>query len=165
MGQWFGEEEVIMVWLNRFISFFFICFSLSILVSSINLGIGSIGAPGSGFVPFLAAVLCCLLSLVVLVQREVRNAKDRKHVVLGELATLKKPVVLVVSLAAYTLLLRPLGYVGTMFLLMFALLTMGYTQKLYLNIFFAAIIASISFFIFHSCLKVELPRGILSFLR
>ena len=74
---------------DRATGLFWLAVSLVVSVASYQLGLGSIGAPGSGLVPFGAAVLLGLLSVVVFLQAaaagkgQVRATRDHRELPQG----------------------------------------------------------------------------------
>ena len=151
-----------MTWLNRFSSLFLMAFAVLIFFSSVKLGVGSLESPGPGFMACLASILLFILSLVVLVAGTKWSAKDNAKRTFIHWESLRKPVILVIGMSGYTLLLKPVGYLITIFLLMFTLFLIYLPRKWYIHLFVAAIIASLSSLLFHKWLRVQLPAGLLT---
>ena len=153
-----------MTWLNRISSLFLMAFALLIFFSSMKLGVGTLESPGPGFMACLASILLFILSLVVLVSGTKGTAKDKAKTITSFIhwTNLKKPVSLVIGLSGYTLLLKPLGYLITIFLLMFTLFFIYAPRKWYVHLIVAAIIANLSFLVFYKWLRVQLPAGLLT---
>lgn len=149
-----------MRWLNRISSLFLIGFSVVICWASIKLGIGKPGTPGPGFLPFFSSFLLFLLSLVVFAKDLIRTDKGEEEKPSLTRENLKKPIGLVVMLSGYTFLLNIFGYIITTFPLMFLMLFMLDPKKWRMQIIIAAIVTSLSFFLFCKWLQVGLPTGI-----
>lgn len=146
--------------LNRIASIFLIILSITICLMSYKLGIGEVHDPGSGFMPLVTSLFMLFLSIVVLIRDLLgkRESKDEKLLLVKE--NLKKPSSLIAALIGYALLLDVLGYLVTTFLLMFLMFYSFDPKKWGVNIVISAIASSLSFFIFHKWLQVQLPAGI-----
>ena len=133
--------------------------STFVFFSSLSLGIGKLQNPGPGFMPFLASILVFTLSVFVFV-KGIQGEKggpsplNRKR--------LPKPTLLVMAILAYSFLLDSLGFLISIFLLLFAMFSMEEPQKWRKNIVLSAIVVMISLLIFKKWLGVRFPAGIFS---
>lgn len=139
----------------------FFVLGLSTLISSLLLGIGDVGNPGSGFVLFYVSLLflaCIALTLVFSHRRFLKNVSSEVWHILP-----RRPVPLVVAASiVYPLILEGLGYLLTTFAFMLLLFGLN-RMKLWVLVTSAAATVSISYYIFHSLLQVPLPKGLLGF--
>jgi hypothetical protein len=145
--------------------------ALGIFVSAFSLkhGLGHPNRPGPGFFPgLLGVVICCLAFYKLATEFLVRpKAADAAHGTIPAEAvrpsTIGKLVFIALTLLAYALLLEWLGYIIITFLAMISLLRFsGYTSWTRI-IVYAAVIAGVSYFVFHY-LGVMFPPGLLSYL-
>ena len=147
-------------WLRRISSLLVMGISVLILVSSFQLGIGDLKSPGPGFTSFLASALGLLLSLFVFFMEMMGSRKyfDEKASSLPW-NNLVKPVSAMFVLLIFTLLLKSFGYPVASFFLMFGMFFIYNPKKWNFHILTAAVIAVLSFLIFHKWLKVYFPSG------
>ena len=149
----------------RFLSsIFLIVLSITICLASIKLGIGELRDPAPGFMPFFTSCLLFFLCTVVLIKDVIgrmNQGENTKH--LRVQIKFLKPMSLVVVLFVYTLLLDFLGYVITMSLTMFLMLSIfdPDTRKWWKYCIIGALASTLSFLIFYKGLHLELPMGIL----
>lgn len=153
-----------MRWLNRISSLVLVGFSILIFISSLELGIGTFGEPGSGLMGFLTSTLLFFLSLIILV-KEMWKSKtpavegtERLHI--GR-ENLTKPLVLAIALCCYTFVLGTLGYLLSTTLLMFLMLFIYSPRKWCVHLVLAIVIVNVSYLVFYKWLGVLLPAGIL----
>lgn len=143
-------------------SLFWMIIGLIIAVSSLKYGLGSLSAPGPGFLPFLSGLTITGLAIVVFVQQLSRGGKER----LSDLWRKRhwpKMLMVLAALVVYTLLFNVLGFLLDTFLLIAFLLRllepMGWTKVLA-----GAVCASGgSYVIFQLWLEAQLPKGFLGF--
>jgi putative tricarboxylic transport membrane protein len=146
---------------NQLGTFFWIIVGAVVCVDSIRTGIGTFRSPRSGFFPFWLGVILIILALALLIVNRFQEEK-------GKITDLWKGtkwsrVVLVITLTLiYSFLLNTLGFLITTFLLMSILLCVEEREGIWVKIAVALFIVLASYVIFHSWLKVPLPKGILN---
>jgi putative tricarboxylic transport membrane protein len=129
------------------------------LFSSLRLGIGTVRDPGSGFVLFYASLLfigCIVLTLLLSCFNRQGSAPAQSWRGLCR----RKVLVVVGASILYLPLLEKLGYLLATFALMLVLFGLGRLRLLVLLSCAGATVAG-SYFIFHTLLKVPLPKGML----
>jgi putative tricarboxylic transport membrane protein len=130
--------------------------------SSLHIGIGSIGAPGPGLIPFGTGALLILFSLGTIVEMIVTKRAEaggrtplfsgrRWGVVLAVLA----------SLFAYALVLNFLGFLATTFLVLTLLFKIPGQQSWKGALGAAALTTASTYALFVYALQCSLPSGIL----
>lgn len=139
----------------------FLVLGLLALFSSLLLGVGDVGDPGSGFVLFYVSLLflgCIALLLVFSHQRFQGTVPSEAWHVLP-----RRPVSIVVAASVvYPFVLERLGYLLATFA--FMLLLFGFNRmKLWLLVTSAASTVAASYYLFHNLLQVPLPKGLLGF--
>ena len=133
--------------------------------SSLHIGIGSIGAPGPGLIPFGTGALLILFSFGTIV--EVIVTKRAETGGSTPLFTGRRwGVVLAVlgSLFAYALVLNFLGFLATTFLVLTLLFKIPGQQSWKGALGAAALTTACTYALFVYALQCSLPSGILEFL-
>jgi hypothetical protein len=134
--------------------------ALGIVVFAISgeLPFGSLSAPGAGMMPKLAAALMMLFAALLMVGARESPAlarmdwSDRNHAAL---------LVTITALAAAAY--RPLGFLVTMALLVFALLVVVERRRLLRSAAFSVALTLAAYWLFGKALKSPLERGLLWF--
>jgi putative tricarboxylic transport membrane protein len=133
--------------------------------SSLHIGIGSIGAPGPGLIPFGTGALLILFSMGTIVEMLVT-----KHAEVGSSAPLfsgrRWEVILAVlaSLFVYALVLNFLGFLLATFLVLALLFKIPEEQSWKGAVGIAALTTACTYTLFAYALKCSLPSGIFEFL-
>jgi putative tricarboxylic transport membrane protein len=132
---------------------------LIIMVSSIQIGFGTLRSPGSGLFPFLCgAILFCQNMIRALIKGKPGKGEpllERKE----EIATF---LFIVVTLSSWILLMPLLGWLLATFLA-----TLGFSKIMRLEGWRKPLILSagntaLLYFLFGYCLQLDLPRGVWS---
>lgn len=145
-----------------FSSLLLILFGALFCRSSLHIGIGSIGAPGPGLIPFGTGSLLILFSLGTIAEMLVTKRGEagggttlfsgrRWGVVLAVLA----------SLFAYALVLNLLGFLLATFLLLTILFKIPERQSWKGAVGMAALTTACTYLLFAYALQCSLPSGIL----
>lgn len=151
-----------MKYLDQVINIFFILLSAFTCLASLKLGLGKIGNPGPGFMPFLVSALVFFLALSVFIKGIIDAKQNEKIHFTVSRQNLLKIIVLIVALCLYTLFLNFLGYLIATFLLMFLILSLFNPfdrRKIITNIIIAIIVVNLSYLFFGKWLQVQLPIG------
>jgi hypothetical protein len=135
---------------------FWLVWALLVCYGAIQLGLGSVTDPGSGFIFFWSGLILALLALVVIAGSVTEtNAADQP--VVG--TNWQKVLLVWTSLVVYALLLERIGFAfSTCFLLSFLLRVSGTSWPRTLAVAVAA--AAGTFSLFELWLKIRLPKGI-----
>jgi len=136
----------------------FIALGIVVFAISGDLPFGSLSAPGAGMMPKLAAGLMMLFA--ALIATTASNSKlfsdidwsDRGHAALVVMIT-------AAAVAAY----RPLGFLLTMTLLVFALLVLVERRNILVAAAYSAGVTLFAYWLFGKALKSPLERGLLWF--
>lgn len=119
--------------------------------------------PGAGFLPFWLGVVMAVLAILLYVNatREPAEAKSRspfpdRRAILAIMAT-------VASLAAYNLIIEPVGFLVSTALLSAFLLGVVEREPWYTTASVAAANAVVLYIIFEKLLGVSLPKNVLGF--
>jgi len=149
---------------DRLSSIWWMAFGLATIYGAIQLGIGTLGEPGSGFLPSLAGGFICLMALIVLLQSFARGKGFQEPIsALWKGLRWHRPVTVGLLLLGYILVLEWLGFMLTSLLVILAMVrgveNLPWAKALVIS--FSA--AAVSYLIFNLLLKTALPRGFLGF--
>ena len=139
---------------------FWLGIAVFVATRALDLGFGEFSNPGPGFVLFWSSLVFGILSIVMVI-RAVLGAGG--SVFLFELfRDLKwsKVLITIVALSVYALFLTGVGFLLTTFGFMLLLFALGKIKPL--KIVGGALVTTIlAYGIFHFCLHIPFPRGIL----
>lgn len=142
---------------------FWFIFGLIVMYGCFKLDIGSLHAPGSGFLGFLASAFVTLMALIVLIQSFFSRIAQRKVSMLWKEIKWRRPLAVAFLILLYILGLERLGFVLTSLLLL--LVTFKWVEKFSWPKTLLATVLSVgfSYLLFHTFLKASLPRGFWGF--
>ena len=135
---------------------------LAFCIVSLNLGLGSVHAPGPGFVPFLAGGLLVLFTIATVIENrsepKVKNwselfGGERWRIVLGILGVL----------FLYALVMDVLGFMISTFLLLTFLFKASEGQRWKVAIGASILTMVLTYFLFEYFLQINFPQGFLGF--
>ena len=134
-----------------------------VVIWSIRLQLGTLTKPQPGFFPFITGLGIVALSLVLLIKGWLGRVKAAPQPQSG--GKWKRQSLMAASLAVYVLIMVPMGYIpSTIFIVAATLRIHGVTSWRVINLT-SLILPVTLYFLFTQLLGVELPAGILSFLR
>lgn len=143
-------------------SIFWLFISIIVSVASYRLGLGKLSIPGSGFMPFGAAVLLGILSIVCFLQAmRQKNTTDVQPLFRGLLWP--KVILVFVALFAYTRFIPFGGYRVTTFCLMAFLFRIAGQRKVWKVVLYSFITTALSYYVFSRWLNLQFPVGPLGF--
>ncbi len=122
--------------------------------------IGTARRPETGFYPLILASLLTILSFSLLWET-LKEKKEKGSSAPKAWGGLKKVGLTVGALLAFAFLLKPLGYIPTMFLLIAFLMRAIEPQRWWKVIMVSVLCSAVSFLILDLVLDTPLPRGIL----
>ena len=138
-------------------------FAVYICIESIRLPLGSWRDPGPGFLPLLVGLILASLSIICFMQARLAESTEQKASWYSR-ERWKNLIWVLLALLAYALVLDPLGFLMSTFLLLVFLFRFGMEPQRWLWAIGASGIASVScYVVFELWLRTQLPRGILAF--
>ncbi len=141
----------------------FFCFGLSVVLYSPRFDLGTLSSPGAGFMPFLSGLIICGFASVIFFlaffDKSGGIEKIWSDVHFGKL------VFLILTVIGYALLMEPLGFIICSFFLILLLMRYIGLQTWIKSILGAVLSSILSYLLFDMWLEVQLPKGILGFLR
>jgi len=140
-------------------------FSLVVIEESYRLGLGALRAPEAGFLPFVAGMTLGILSFLLLLS--TGGLKQRRTGKVEGLSfnrqRLPKVFYIMTSLFVYALLLPTLGFILCTGIFIGFLLIAIERQRWPVVISTAILVPFISYLLFDVWLKMNLPKGFLSY--
>lgn len=144
-------------------SIFFIGTGGAICVASVGYSLGTLSAPDSGLMPFLTGSGMVLLGTAGFVDATLRHRRGERWEPIVRGTRWQKSLQVVAALAAYALLLKPLGFLLCTILLLAFLLRAIAPQRWPVVIGGALAAAGAAYAVFELWLQAQLPKGWLGF--
>jgi putative tricarboxylic transport membrane protein len=127
-------------------------------IEAIHLGLGELHLPGIGFMPFLVGVSLGLFGFILTVLATVKGKRDDSKIWEGQ--NWKNVVLPLLALVIYVVLMEPLGFLPTTFLLQFFLLKLTAPKRWFVPMVTSLLIVFFCYLIFSLWLKIPLPKGL-----
>jgi len=142
-------------------SLFWFVIGIGISLRSLKYGFGSLHQPGPGFITSLAGAILTLLSLALFISSS--SDREDRGGLRGLWAGLDigKVLHVIILLVIYILVLRPVGFLISTFILLFLLFRIKGTYRLRTILFLSFLVTACSYVVFELWLKAQLPKGIL----
>ena len=128
---------------------------------SLKYGFGSLSEPGVGFITFFAGAILALLSLLLFFSsfREKEKPADLRKLWAGR--DIKMVLYVPVVLVFYAVLLRPVGFPVSTFVLLFLLFRIKGSYGIWTTLLASFLVTAASYLVFQVWLQVQFPSGIL----
>lgn len=143
---------------------FWIVFGAAGIYGAQDLGLGTMEAPGSGFLTFVAAAFVTLMAVLVLIQSYRNDAAAQVRVAdLWRGLMWGRAIAIVVLTVLFILAFETLGFFLCSFVLLVAIMRWleGVDWKTSLSVPAVAVVGT--HLLFQTILKISLPAGILGF--
>jgi len=137
---------------------FWLAAAIFVLTQALDLGVGTVSAPGAGFVLFWSSVLFGLLSIILVVKALVASSGKQGIAELWHGLSWGNVVIAVVALVLYSLVLVKVGFVIATTAFMAVLYAVG-RMKVWVVVVSALVTVALTYAIFHYALQIEFPRG------
>lgn len=128
-----------------------------VIWAGLKLKIGVINDPGSGFVLFYTGILMCMFAITIIVSAITEGGRTVASLWAGTRWT--KPVVVIACLAAFSLLLEPLGFLLATIPLLLLLLRVIDPVRWTLAIPLAVLAPLCVWWVLKHGLLIQLPSG------
>jgi putative tricarboxylic transport membrane protein len=142
----------------------FIWMGLGIAVAAISYGLqlGTLRNPGAGLMPFLLGILLSLCSVPILIDSllTIRNKAKQGDESIWSGVEFKRLILVIISLICYAMILEKVGFVIATFLLLIILFKVIGSRKWLFTLMASATVVFLSYLLFVTLLKVEMPWGI-----
>jgi putative tricarboxylic transport membrane protein len=142
---------------------------IAMCIGSIKLQLGSLRAPGPGFLPFFSGALLGIFGLILMVSTALAGEKEREQPENSE-SRMKwnwrrslTPLLTLGTLFAYILLLEPLGFMLTTFVCLLLLFKLSEPRRWLMPLVLSGVTAVLSYLLFSVWLQAHFPKGLLTF--
>ena len=149
---------------DQYSGIFWILLGGVITASSFYYGVGSFSTPGPGFITFGAGAILTILSLLLFISSTRSKGSGQSLRSLWEGRQTGKAFYILGLLAAYMLLVTPLGFLISTFFLLILLFRVQASYSLKTVIFLSAASTIASMVVFDVWLGVQLPRGFMGYI-
>ena len=145
---------------------FWIGLGIFVMYSSCRFGLGSFRSPGPGLMPFLLGALLSLVAVYFLAAsvfgKSAKKATESTENRGLSNTSIKKLLIVVVSLIVYAMVLEKLGYLIATLLLLFVLFWVAGTTKRVAAI--SSVVTVLLTYLLFTHLGVTFPQGILKYI-
>ncbi len=117
--------------------------------------------PGSGFMPFLTGIFICIFSALTFMQAYFKKEGETEK--LWQNIQFRKLIFTSLSLLIYTFFLDIVGFLICTFFLVFFLIYVVGSENWLKSILGALLTSILSYLLFDTWLKAQLPKGIFGF--
>lgn len=134
---------------------------LFIVLYAPQFDLGTLSEPGSGFMPFLAGGLMCIFSGITFF-RTFLGKPGSIEKIWGDIK-FRQMIFVILALLIFAILLEKIGFLLSTFFLIFILIYSSKKHTIYLSLIVAGLTAILSYLLFETWLKSQLPRGFFGF--
>jgi len=138
---------------------FFLLAGLGICFYALHATLGTITRPGPGFFAFLIGVALVFLSAIILLQAFFVSDKGPSAEKSEKGSRWRYVLIVLFAVFGYTLIMEPLGYLVSTFILMIVLFGGIYPQRWWVGLVSSVGATLISYVLFDLWLGVHLPTG------
>jgi hypothetical protein len=147
-------------------SLFLLLFAIATLLGSAKLGLGKMGSPGPGFLPFWGGAILFLTSLIQFLSKVFSKTKplesESRRGLLAEPGC-RKIFYVILALAVYTFFFESGGFLLCTFFLMIFLLAVMDARRWPIVLIESLLITLLSYILFEKVLMAGFPKGVLGF--
>lgn len=149
---------------DRVSSLFWLALGLVSMYGAVQLGLGTLREPGSGFLAFLAGGFISLIALGILLKSFIQWRGARLDFApLWKEANWRRPAIIGLLVLGFILALERLGFILSGFLLLLVLFRWVERFSWKKALIIPALTLGFSYLLFNVFLKTTLPRGFLNF--
>jgi hypothetical protein len=136
-----------------------------ICILALQYDLGSFRAPGPGFVAFLSGMLVGGVGAILMLSKYISTGRAKGSAPSSgqgfSWASWRRLVYTMLLLVGYAILMTPLGFILSTFLVMFGLFFDWEKRNWFWSAFFSIATSFVSYLVFEVWLHCQLPRGIL----
>ncbi len=143
--------------------FFWLAVSIFVCYESIKSDIGSLSAPGPGFLPFWSAFALGVFAVILIIYSSVKRQLRLGVADMWRGLHWGKAIAGFCALFIYPLLLSKLGYLVATFIFVFFVMCIINRSRLWRHGLSSLIIVVTSYVLFNVLLDVKLPKGMFGF--
>ena len=140
---------------------FWVLVGAASVYGAVDLGVGSMSEPGSGFMAFVGGMLILILALVVCVKSYCSDSATQTRVAeLWHGLQWWRSIAICFLVLAFILLFSTLGYFVSSLLLLMVMMRWLEGQSWWYSILVPIGVVLATYALFHTVLKINLPAGI-----
>ena len=143
-------------------SLFWLLLSISVLIESIRLGVGTLRDPGIGFISFGSSGLLGILSLILFLRTSFKKEEAEITPIFSE-KLWKRVLWVLIALLIYAGLMPVAGYILSTFLLMNFLFWLLERKKVGWILVFSLLTTITTYYVFSVLLSCQFPSGLFWF--
>ncbi len=137
----------------------FFAIGLFIISYAPEFGLGSLSAPGPGFMPFLAGLIICGFSAITFLGAFLDKSAEVQEI--WAKIKFQRLILTILMLVAYTLLVKRMGFLICTFILILIIMRYVAYQSWFKSILSGVLSSILAYVLFETWLKAQLPKGIL----
>jgi hypothetical protein len=138
---------------------FLLALSFVICIGSLQLHVGTLTGPGSGFFPLMTGLALGVFSILILMQ--ARQAPGERAPLWAPQANKKGIYLTVLFIFVYAMLLERIGFVGATILFFILVSRFVSGHRWTTAVFFALVTSFATYFVFSILIRAPLPQGVL----
>jgi putative tricarboxylic transport membrane protein len=144
--------------LDRTSSLFWLLVSLTVLIESLRLGIGTVQNPGMGFMTFGASGILGFLALFLFLQASFRRETAPAAAFAGKFW--KRVFFVIIILVLYARVMPVLGYLISTFVMMTIFFWVLERKRVWMGFVFSVLSTLITYIVFSKWLHCQFPDGL-----
>ena len=149
---------------ERLGSLFWFVLSAAAVYGSLDLGLGDMGQPGSGFLTFVAGTFVALMAVIVFIQSYRGDpAAQRRLSELWQGVKWQRAILITLLIAVFIAVFETLGFFICSFALLFIIMKWLEGLSWKISVFVPAVTIVGTYLLFKTVLKISLPAGIFGF--
>ncbi len=148
--------------LDQTSSLFWLLVSISVLVESTRLGIGTLHDPGMGFLTFGASGIMGILSLILFFQATLKKDPGKPAPFFAG-PLWKRVIFVLISIVIWSRVMPELGYLISTLLLMGFLYWVLERKKIWLVLLASVLTTLFTYLVFSKWLNCQFPEGLFGF--
>ena len=150
---------------DRISGTFWFGFAVIVSIESHRMGLGTLHRPGPGFLFFWAGILLAFMSLIIMIRAWITQKQDGAGGLIFGGQSLRKILLVLISVFLYVLLLEKLGFIVVTLLLFLFLMGVVEKKGWLLTIGTSLAVTVAAYLIFETALQSQLPKGLLESVR
>lgn len=172
------KEELGRLKWERYFAASILIFSLIYTWKSLSLRVGTLAAPGPGFLPLVVGIASAAIATIILINsyiemnrrkiKDINKAKEETHAEVKKSADTSteenenkaKIILFAIGVIIYISVLETLGYLISTFCLMLYLLQVMRVEGWWRSVILSVVCSVVAYVVFAVWLKVPLPKGI-----
>ncbi len=148
---------------DRFGGLFWFILGAIICIMSVKLRIGNLYKPGAGFTPFLSGVVLAVSGLILMLSTLSKQYMDEEMGNILVKEGKKNSLLTLLALFGYIILLEPIGFLITTFIVLLFLFKITDTKRWVVPAVLSGSSVIVSYLVFSVWLKLQFPKGLFGF--